>query len=150
MKPLKHKIRRASSDDLEDIYSIEIESFASPWSYSSFTMELQNPFSLFLVAEGRSGVIAFAVAWKVTDEIHLNNIAVRGNCRNRGVGHSLVKRIISLLHQQGAVKVYLEVREKNLAARGFYRKMGFIESGFRKNYYQDDHAILMEKELREF
>jgi len=43
----------------------------------------------------------------------------------------------------------LEVRRTNRAARALYTKLGFIEVGDRKNYYQleGEDAILMAKYL---
>ena len=46
---------------------------------------------------------------------------------------------------QGALAVSLEVRESNIAARKVYEKNGFVESGIRPNYYQDnnENAVIM-------
>ena len=46
---------------------------------------------------------------------------------------------------KGLENLFLEVREKNLAARNLYRAYGFRKMGVRKNYYKnpDDNAIVM-------
>ena len=45
--------------------------------------------------------------------------------------------------REGAL-IYLEVREKNQAARGLYEKTGFVPVGKRKDYYKypTDDAVL--------
>ena len=39
----------------------------------------------------------------------------------------------------------LEVRRSNAAAQGLYRKLGFVDVGWRKRYYEDngEDALLM-------
>ena len=46
-----------------------------------------------------------------------------------------------------AEKVFLEVRSKNIPARACYKSLGFSEISVRDNYYGDDDAIIMEKDL---
>ena len=43
--------------------------------------------------------------------------------------------------------IWLEVREDNRAAQGFYRGLGFCEAGRRRGYYRDtgEDAVLMAK-----
>ena len=42
-------------------------------------------------------------------------------------------------------QIHLEAREKNSSVLSFYMKKSFSRVGFRKNFYGDDNAILMEK-----
>jgi ribosomal-protein-alanine N-acetyltransferase len=45
--------------------------------------------------------------------------------------------------------VFLEVRESNAAARCFYEKAGFVQTGRRKSYYTDpaEDAVLYRYDL---
>ena len=140
-------IRTAAAGDIDAVYDIEREGHAR-WDRRQFADELGLNFSRFYVLEEDSDIVGFAVAWIVADEIQLNNIGIRRDRRLRGLGSRLLERVISDAREaHGPVKIFLEVSELNTAARTFYRKAGFIETGRRKNYYDDVDAILMERVL---
>ena len=52
---------------------------------------------------------------------------------------------MNVAKEEGALTSFLEVRENNLAAQEMYRKFGYIVSGRREHYYNDngEAAILM-------
>jgi [ribosomal protein S18]-alanine N-acetyltransferase len=143
-KPL---IRDADARDINAILEIEEECFIVPWSRKNIEHELSVSWSRFLVAERAGEIVGYVIAWDVRGEIQLNHIAVRPGARRRGVGGKLVGAITGRLAAQGAARVLLEVRSKNEEALGFYKALGFVENGRRKNYYHDDDAILMEKDI---
>lgn len=141
-----YSIQEACLEDLETIYQIELKSFKNPWSYENYINELGIPFSYIITAKIEKEIIGFALFWIVKDQIHLNKIAVIGKYRRMGVAAALIDYIITRF-REGAKIIYLEVREKNSGARRFYEKLGFRENGVRKNYYPDDNAVMIEKEL---
>ena len=132
---------------MDEILEIELATFPSPWSESNLQKELYTSFSRFLVAEHRGAVVGYMIAWDVSGDIQINHIAVKEELRRKGIGRSLYNELVERMQRQGALKALLEVRSKNVDARLFYHKLGFIENGVRRNYYHDDHAILMEKSL---
>ena len=82
-----------------------------------------------------AGVAAgFALSRGAVDEEELLLIAVRPECRGRGVGTALLARFIEAAHGRGASRLFLEMREGNFA-EALYRKHGFREIGRRRNYY---------------
>jgi ribosomal-protein-alanine N-acetyltransferase len=89
-------------------------------------------------AEGeRSGIVGFAVASVLAPESELELIAVCPEAQRRGVARRLFEDLAAELSAAGAAEVNLEVRAGNRAALGLYRKLGFVESGRRKGYYQN-------------
>ena len=44
---------------------------------------------------------------------------------------------LNLARRQGALAVFLEVRESNRAARALYEKWAFVENDRRKRYYSN-------------
>ena len=77
-------------------------------------------------------------------EWEIENIAVAGPARRRGLGTRLLGELLDLARGRGADAVFLEVRESNHAARALYEKWAFLESGRRRGYYKDpeEDAIL--------
>jgi ribosomal-protein-alanine N-acetyltransferase len=65
------------------------------------------------------------------------------------MGGRLVKEMGKNLRLRGVTKVHLEVRDSNLAAKGLYASLGFIEAGRRSGYYTDsiEDAITMRLDL---
>ena len=90
-------------------------------------------------------IIGFASMWVMADEAHITNIAVRQNCRRRGVGELLFISVIDLAAELDADIVTLEVRVSNLLAQSLYNKYGLVEVGLRRGYYTDNRedALLM-------
>jgi ribosomal-protein-alanine acetyltransferase len=90
-----------------------------------------------LVVEQDASVVGFIVGRQVEDEWEIENIAVTGMARRRGLGSRLVGELLDLVRSRGGKSVFLEVRESNRAARSLYEKWAFIEVGRRKMYYQN-------------
>jgi ribosomal-protein-alanine N-acetyltransferase len=70
-------------------------------------------------------------------EWEIENVAVSGPARRRGLGSHLLGAFLDLVRSRGGIEVYLEVRESNRAARALYEKWAFQEAGRRKSYYRD-------------
>ena len=139
-------IHQMTSGDLDEVTAIESVSFPRPWSREHFIDELNSPRSYPLVARTADGVVAgYICPMLVLDEGEILDVAVRFDCRGKGVGGVLVRRAIGELGALGARVVCLEVRVSNLSALTLYQRLGFRETGRRKGYYENgEDAILME------
>ena len=51
------------------------------------------------------------------------------------LGKKLLTKFINQAKAKGAVKIWLEVRAKNIPAQMLYMNVGFIETGRRTGYY---------------
>ena len=103
-----------------------------------------------VVEEARPGptVVGYTCRWRVTDEVHVLNVAVHPERRGRGFGRLLLEGIVGEARSSRARVVYLEVRAGNVVARRLYRSLGFRELGVRRGYYgPGQDAIVMELRL---
>ncbi|MFC1938493.1 ribosomal protein S18-alanine N-acetyltransferase [Chloroflexota bacterium] len=93
-------------------------------------------------------VIGFAGIWRVTDEVHITNIAVRKAYHRQGIGELLLVGLIDLAVKLNARIITLEVRASNIAAQALYSKYGFTQVGLRRCYYIDNRedGVLMSTE----
>jgi len=139
-------IRKADFSDIEQVLEIEQESINS-WTFSQFLHELNNEFSNFLVCEYDNSIAGYIIAWKITDELQLNSIAVKRSLRKQGIGGKLLSALYKDNSGGQFKSVFLEVRSRNSDAISFYINNGFTKTGVRKKYYNDDDAVLMEKKL---
>ena len=132
------KIRRMEIKDLDEVMEIEHASFPTPWSRSSFEIEItRNPNAFYIVAEFRGKVVGFAGMWITAGEGHVTNIAVHPKFRRCGLGELLLISLIERCIAERARGVILEVRERNVVAQELYRKCGFVQIGRRRHYYLD-------------
>ena len=78
-------------------------------------------------------------------EAEILRIAVLAEMRRQGVGRMLLGALLSAIADACPLGVYLEVRASNVAARRLYAREGFVETGRRRDYYQEprEDAILM-------
>ena len=131
-------LRPMTSADLDEVMAIERDSFAYPWSEKFFSQELEVECARSIVAEVDGRIVGYVLFWLLPDEIDIHNIAVRRECRRRGLGRLLMEQVIVRAQRRSSIHVTLEVRVSNSQARKLYESMGFIISGLRKGYYSDN------------
>ena len=132
-------------DDVEAVAAIEAATFRTPWSKESFYREVtDNACARYLVLREDGVAVAYAGVWFVLDEGHITNIAVREDRRGLGYGERVTRAMIQLAADSGMTWMTLEVRRSNVAAQNLYHKLGFIDVGYRKRYYENtEDALIM-------
>ncbi len=138
-------IRPATAADIPAMMALEKHAAnAAHWSRKQYEAAFESDVREVLVLEEGSAVQGFLVGRRVDDEWEIENVAISGPARRRGLGTQLVGEFLNLARSGGAQSVYLEVRESNRAARLLYEKWAFVESGRRKRYYRDpeEDAVL--------
>jgi [ribosomal protein S18]-alanine N-acetyltransferase len=144
---VKLSIRAATSADLPGMVALEKRAAtAAHWSVQQYEALFggHRPERIALIIEDELGLEGFVIARIVDREWEIENIAVAGRARRRGLGTRLLGELLDLARGRGASAVFLEVRESNRAARALYEKWAFLESGRRRGYYKDqeEDAIL--------
>ena len=131
--------------DVDAVCAIEEATFARPWSRASIENELTNSCARYVVLRRSGETVGYAGMWLVIDEAHVTNVAIRKDLRGQGLGEKLMRALIQLAADSGMIWMTLEVRISNAAAQGLYRKLGFVDVGWRKRYYEDngEDALLM-------
>jgi ribosomal-protein-alanine acetyltransferase len=140
------RIRRATLADIPAMMALEKHAAtAAHWSLQQYetAFSAEAPSRVVLILEEEAGVQAFIAGRALGEEWEIENIAVAGPSRRRGLGTRLLGEFVDLARSQGAEAVFLEVRESNLAARRLYEKWGFVESGRRKCYYREPEEDAM-------
>ena len=107
------------------VAALEQSCFSDPWSAGSVASELDNPLSLWLVAQVGDEVLGYVGSQSVLGEADM--------------------ALINALAARGVRSLTLEVRPSNEAARSLYAELGFLQVGCRKGYYlnpKEDGEIL--------
>lgn len=142
------KIIPMNESHVAQVAALEKQCFSDPWSENSVASELENPLSLWLIAEEDGAVCGYVGSQTVLDETDMMNIAVHPDCRRKGIAAALITELVSRLKARGSRVLRLEVRESNFSAIALYEALGFTQLGLRKNYYKNpkENAMILGKE----
>jgi ribosomal-protein-alanine N-acetyltransferase len=126
-----------SPGQIDDILAIEEASFTNPWTREMYLSELENRgvSYCFLAKDANGHTAGFCSFWRVLDELHINNLAVKPEVRRLGAGTALLEHVLHEGARLGVHRVTLEVRRSNEPARLLYERFGFFVAGVRPGYY---------------
>lgn len=142
---MEYKILSMQEQHIPQIAALEKQCFSAPWSEAAIRSELENPLSLWLVAERNGAVLGYVGSQMVPPEADMMNLAVAPEARRQGIADALIGELIRRLSMKEVTSLSLEVRVSNTAARSLYEKLGFRQIGLRPNYYfhpKEDACIL--------
>lgn len=147
MNCIVERLRDAA--DLAGVLAIEQLSFNNPTTREWYESELQRPdvCYVFILRTPEAGVAGFCAFWKVVDQIHINNLAIHPDWRQRGFGKVLLRRVLEEAAALGAPHATLEVRRSNEPARRLYEGAGFQLAGVRTSYYTNpiEDALILSR-----
>jgi len=142
------KIVPMTKDDAKELAVLDQLCFSVPWSEKSFCEEAENTLATYFVAKEDDKIVGYGGIWNVSGEGQITNIAVHPDYRKKGIASEILKALIENVGL--CEKIFLEVRESNLAAICLYEKHGFKKCGVRKNFYhspQENGIIMIREEM---
>ena len=138
MKKQPISFRGATPGDITILSQIHIESFgAAGWNETQVKGSLDLPTTHGWIAMEGKEPVGFILCQIAPIEIEVLTFCVRPSHRKKGIGEKLLQQAIGVAQDTGA-SLLLEAAADNLPARKLYEKLGFAESGKRKNYYARD------------
>ncbi len=141
-------IRRVSVSDLETIADMEREIFGESSYPINYLAELYLNADYFMVATVGDWIVGYIIGRLERRVAHILSIAVREGYRRRGIGSMLLKSFIEYAIRRGALRVYLEVSDRNEVAINFYLRHGFRVVDRIRRYYPDgSDALVMDMPL---
>jgi ribosomal-protein-alanine N-acetyltransferase len=138
--------------DLDAVLAIEAQCYSHPWTRGNFIDSLAAGYLAELRLSEEGECIGYWVAMPGVEEMHLLNLSVAPRHQRRGHAQAMMRDLVQQARERGDRQLWLEVRIGNTAARLLYRRIGFLESGLRRNYYpmaggQREDALLMSLQL---
>jgi ribosomal protein S18 acetylase RimI-like enzyme len=137
------RVRQATAEDVEPIHSLAADLASavgdSPPRFEDVRARLlellEEPRARVLVAEGESSaVVGVASLWIKPDLAHgdtvveVPTLVVAERSRREGVGKLLMEEVRRLAAENDADLIELVATTQNVAAREFYRTLGFVET----------------------
>jgi len=151
------RIAAITPSQVADLIRIGEATKLSPWSAEHYLDEIKNSKAIMLrLVSDENETIGFVVGRLVVGgdidvrtDAEIYNIAVINEEQQRGNGQRLLDAFLARCSEKDTSYVWLEVRESNHKAIGFYVKNGFEQVQSRPNFYNDpvEAALLMRLKL---
>ncbi|MGE7998040.1 GNAT family N-acetyltransferase [Lysinibacillus sp. NPDC093190] len=160
------KLAKCSIGDLIKLQEVSIETFNdtfkdqnSPENMKTYLekafntirleKELSNPNSEFYFIyydEETAGYLKVNVneaqsEQMVDESLEIERIYIRNKYQGKGLGKHLINKAMEIAVAQNKKSIWLGVWEKNDNAIGFYKKIGFIQTGAHSFYMGDEEQI---------
>ncbi|WML42282.1 GNAT family N-acetyltransferase [Neobacillus sp. OS1-2] len=157
------RMKRCTFEDLQTLQKISIETFNatfedqnSPENMKSYLKkafnlkqlekELSNPFSQFFFVYFNNETAGYlklntndAQSEEMGNEsLEIERIYIKNKFQKHGIGKYLLNKAMEIAMELNKSKIWLGVWEKNENAIGFYKKMGFIQTGAHSFYMGDE------------
>jgi ribosomal-protein-alanine N-acetyltransferase len=140
-----HEIRLATRADAPAIarMSRDLIEYGLGWSWTvpRVLRSVADAQTNAVVLPAAGGALAgIGIMKYLDDEAHLLLLAVHPAQQRRGTGSALVAWLEASAQVAGIGQIYLEARVSNLAARAFYRHLGYQEIQQVEGYYSGREA----------
>lgn len=123
--------------DLKSVLEIEKESFEFPWTEDEFIRCLRQRDCIGMVAECNEQIVGYMIYELHKQRLQVLSFAVHPHHRFEGIGSIMVDKLVSKLAYQRRNRILLEIRETNLPAQMFFKKLGFRAINILKGFYKD-------------
>ena len=105
------------------------------WTRERILRNLRHRDTNAIVAERAAECAGFAIMKYGDEDAHLLLLAIGPGHRRLGVGSALVEWLERSARVAGIVRITLEARASNEAARAFYRRHGYAQAQVLPGYY---------------
>lgn len=143
-------LRRATTEDFSLIRCLEDDIFPEdPWTDGMIAEELASTARVYFIAEEptdadsvEGGIASTSLPLgyggvSLGPDADIMTIGVSMSARGRGVGSALMEALKFAAMSAGAERIFLEVRESNVAAQKLYEKHGFDRIGRIRRYFRN-------------
>jgi len=137
-------------DDFATILELESQGDTEdlPWTEKSIKDSFKNNSAKSFMLRKNELPLGYLTFLDVAGQYEIERIVVFKNARLQGVGEHLLGHLIKLAKENIVSEILLEVNNKNYPALRLYKKLGWMQTGERKNYYGNGkNAILMTKKI---
>ena len=135
------------TDMLAKVLHVEQNAYSHPWRQGHFVDALHSGYHMPVWFD-QEEVMAYLVAMRGADEVHLLNFTVAPLFQRQGLAAAMLHYLETWSVQQGVHSIWLEVRASNARALSVYAAHGFVQDGIRPGYYplhdgQREDAVVM-------
>ena len=140
-------VREMEEKDLDTIVEIENSIYIDKWNKDAYLDDLTNDIAYNYVLEHDGVILGYYGFWILFDNIDITKVSIRKELQGKGLSKILMEDFFNRIANLDINTITLEVRVSNTKAIGLYTKYGFKNISVRKNYYGDEDAYILQKEV---
>lgn len=137
------RIDEASAVHAAVLAALHAKSMEPPWSTETFATLLGQPGVAGWIATENEEPVGLLLARAAADEAEILTLAVLPRARRQGIARHLMAQLVTWAATVKVARLFLEVAEDNVAARGLYERSGFALVGRRNDYYAPGNDALL-------
>lgn len=141
------KISNIEKIDIKLILSLEKERIGNSLGEEELLSSLKEEGYICLTLKKGETLLGYILSSFSNEEAELYSIAIKKSDEGKGLGRQLMEALCKKLKQKGVKKLFLEVNKANERAKKLYENYGFTTYRVRKNYYNNNDALCMCKEI---
>ena len=139
-------VKKLTQFEIDKIYELE-EKYIGKCDRLSIEKTLDSETLSYYLLLINEEVVGFFECSIISPEAELYDIVVDEGYQGLGYSKILMDYFINLVKDNNVETIFLEVNSMNYKALSLYKKYGFVEYSLRKNYYGNNDAVLMKKEI---
>ena len=139
-------VKKLTQFEIDKIYELE-ENYIGKCDRLSIEKTLDSETLSYYLLLINEEVVGFFECSIISPEAELYDIVVDEGYQGLGYSKILMDYFINLVKDNNVETIFLEVNSMNYKALSLYKKYGFVEYSLRKNYYGNNDAVLMKKEI---
>ena len=135
------RLRAATAQDAPALRVLEDAIFPEdPWSDGMIAEELAAKWRFYVLAEhideqGQATPVGYGGV-SLGPDADIMTVGVLADFRGTGLGTRVVESLLNAAQAAGSERIFLEVRESNMAAQRLYEKHGFERIGRVRGYFR--------------
>ena len=106
-------IRQMTQNDIPSVVQLENVCFLDAWSECLIAESFHGSLDHWYLEEEAGRLCGYCVLRVIAGEGEIQRIAVRPDCRKRGIGRKLMEQMVRTAREQGVGEITLEVRCSN-------------------------------------
>lgn len=140
-------VRKLQIKDIDTVNKLGEQLDNNFTKLNDLTLMITDINHCLLVATVKDIAVGFIDASISFDEADINYIIIDEKYRRNGLAAELISNLIRI---NKLTKINIEVRESNTTALKFYQQQGFVKIRTIKNYYNNENAIFLIKEISQW
>ncbi|MFN2300233.1 MAG: GNAT family N-acetyltransferase [Anaerolineales bacterium] len=119
-----------SESDLSIIERLDQAAFVPPWQMDGGALRETWRRSIWASVCRREGRLAgYLMATPTPQGVHISRLAVHPEHQNKGIGRSLIGRLLEECRRRGIPQITVNTQLHNPHSHRLYRSLGFLEAG---------------------
>jgi [ribosomal protein S18]-alanine N-acetyltransferase len=134
--------------DINKILELQNKCNCNILSKNNILDDLNNN-NLYYIANIDENLVGYVSCSLLYDHVDISSILVDKDYLRKGIATLLITEVINYCKLHDIPNIFLEVRSNNLEAINLYTKLNFKQISTRKNYYNNDDALIYKLKIED-